>query len=1147
MLGTLKLTSDGTRDIAVKVANDSYIGSLTIDMSGGNSSGDKATATFSGGLRLNGSVTLNDASTRANGRAYLVFNGANNQSIYGENNSRIVAAADGEGTIQILNGREDGASRIAGVDVQVGEGGNSAKRLRELVVGDATKGGRAVFSKEVHVDQINVISGNEEEEHATVEFRASVSGDTISLNDQVEGTGDSAKTVNATAVFNALEQNITVGHKIIGAAAGEGRITVAGRPTKTVTFEGAIGLDGSTDKRLREINIGTSTGAGHAVFAHNSAVRANAITITGGDGANETSSAEFRAGLGTSSRVARVILDANRGGDAFIKFNAKNGAQDIHATIDGNSAGEGRLFVYDDDAGAPQAMTFKSEIGRTDSNDAKSGNQDGKLAAISVGDGKNAGAAVFEENVRAGILSITAGDATGENSYATIEKNLTANVTLKNVESRTATLNIGDASGVTGTNGRGDSSSAPATGQTITGNIMAYANGHGLVRINNRVAHAEGKKVVVNGNIGANERAVGSLNLTDGETTITGNVFANSIDVDSADGTTFNGFVVAPQNLKLSDGATFKGHVTTAKENGGDGFQFDGEKGAVDFAGTGLQRVRGDISSSGATSGVRHGKITVSNESAAGVIFEGQLGTSVDKLDSLTVNTDAHVTFNKPVYLNGHLAVHGGSTITLGSALGKRTGTGTNSATDKNAAFLTVGGYGVSSAGIGGGQNKITIVLPSNFRSGTQKIVNVALADPSLLTFKNTIFATYALGSDGQTVTASAQSVENTLGATDSQAEVAVAIVDAAADNESDPVLTLANNIFSAAPSSAANKARAKQMLEQLEPQGTELGGATTAVVATGGQVAGVFSDRLSALRGGDSFAASRQTGFATGGHGLDKAFWLKPFGSWGKQSKTTDKKQTFAGYSTEGYGLALGVDAPAGDGVRVGVATAYSTTDVTGKGAAKAATDVKSWQVSVYGDYTADDYYVEGQLGYGRSAISTTSKVVALSRTRKADYDVNQVTASVGGGVPVSLGGAAFVTPTAGLSWTRIGSASYTTKGLGSLNQKLSVSATDVVVGSVGAKVHTRIKQDTGTLVPSARVGVSYDFAGDQTIVSGKYTKINRAVKIKGAKVEQFAGTAGLGLTYESPRWSVGADYDFDARSGYQGHAARLSAKLKF
>ena len=263
-------------------------------------------------------------------------------------------------------------------------------------------------------------------------------------------------------------------------------------------------------------------------------------------------------------------------------------------------------------------------------------------------------------------------------------------------------------------------------------------------------------------------------------------------------------------------------------------------------------------------------------------------------------------------------------------------------------------------------------------------------------------------------------------------------------------------------------------------------------MVSTGTQVAGVFSDRLSAQRGGESFA---QRGFATGGHGLNKAFWLKPFGSWGKQTKNT--KQNVAGYSTTAKGLAVGVDAPVTDKVRVGTALAYSTSNIKGKGAGKDNTDVKSWQVSLYGDYSTARYYVEGQLGLGRNDVSTASKVAFL--TRKADYDTTSVTASVGGGLPLNLNATTTLTPTAGLSWTRVGSANYTTTGASVLNQKISVAAIDAVVGTLGTQLQRKITRGAGTLVPTARVGLSYDFAGKPTTASGKFTGRRRQVQGQG------------------------------------------------
>ena len=240
-----------------------------------------------------------------------------------------------------------------------------------------------------------------------------------------------------------------------------------------------------------------------------------------------------------------------------------------------------------------------------------------------------------------------------------------------------------------------------------------------------------------------------------------------------------------------------------------------------------------------------------------------------------------------------------------------------------------------------------------------------------------------------------------------------------------------------------------------------------------------------------------------------------------------------------------MGVDAPVGDKARVGTAVAYSTSNIKGKGAGQDKTDVKSWQVALYGDYSTARYYVEGQLGFGRNDVSTASRVAFL--TRKADYDTTSIMASVGGGLPLTLTPSTTLTLTAGLSWTRVGSANYTTKGASVLNQKIAVSAIDAVVGTLGTQVQRKITRNKGTLIPTARVGLSYDFAGKPTTASGTFTGGGNRFKVKGAKVKKLSGTAGLGLTYAGPRWSIGADYALTTRTSYTGHTARVNAKVTF
>ncbi len=387
----------------------------------------------------------------------------------------------------------------------------------------------------------------------------------------------------------------------------------------------------------------------------------------------------------------------------------------------------------------------------------------------------------------------------------------------------------------------------------------------------------------------------------------------------------------------------------------------------------------------------------------------------------------------------------------------------------------------------------------------------------------------------------SAGEVSSKLGVSLSEATVLLAAADVAKDlPANDPVKKILEEA-----TRAGNEAQVRRLAAQLTPQMTALVGVRRAVLSTGRQVAGLLSDRLALQRGGDSQSGFVQSGFATGGEGLDRAFWLKPFGSRGEQAK--DRKRAIDGYRTSARGLAVGVDAPVGERGRVGTALAYSTSRITGKGFGEDKTDVRSWQVSIYGDYSTGRYYVDGQVGVGRNDVSTTSRVAGLRR--KSAYDTTSLTASVGGGVPLRLDASTTLTPTAGLSWTRVGSARYTTTGALSLNQKITVGSIDAVVGTLGTRIQRDItrKHSNRTLVPVARVGLSYDFAGEQMTARGRFTGGGSRFTVKGAKVRKLSGTAGVGLSYSTPRWSIGADYDVSARTGYTGHSARLNAKVKF
>ena len=332
---------------------------------------------------------------------------------------------------------------------------------------------------------------------------------------------------------------------------------------------------------------------------------------------------------------------------------------------------------------------------------------------------------------------------------------------------------------------------------------------------------------------------------------------------------------------------------------------------------------------------------------------------------------------------------------------------------------------------------------------------------------------------------------------------------------------------------------------EQVSVQADTVGADTAAAVAAGGQVLGAASTRLASLRSGAQYASAEGTGFATGGQKLSKSGWFKPFVNLIRQGTRNNIK----GYDADTYGAAWGIDGEVNKNMRLGASFAYSQTDVDGKGTGQSQTDVTSYQGMVYGDYTAKTYFVEGMIAYARNE-SDTSRILnfgGINRTILGNFDSNQYMAKVSAGVPNNIKGATFITPTAGLSWTHVTSDSYTETGGVGFNQIVNPENVDVVVGSVGVKIHTKTKFGNGFIVPELRGGLNYDFAGDEATASATFTGGGAAFNVTGAEVAQLSGNAGLGLTYVHGAFSLSAKYDAEIKEDFVSHSGTLEARLKF
>ena len=335
--------------------------------------------------------------------------------------------------------------------------------IDNIVIGSITTAGNALFNAAVTATNITLDGGDTADEASSVEFQGAVTATAILLD---KNTADSTMTVNAT------NGAVTVAGTIDGVTAGDGILAVidddADGAPNVVTFSGAIGAS----QNVGQLNVGNTTQAGNALFTNATPVEVVAITVTGGDHADEDSLIQFNDAITATSVTLNDGL-----GDASITINATNGAQTIAGTFDGAASGEGTLNVSDDDAGEEHLITFSGIVGGTQ-----------RLKAINIGTGVLSGAADFDADVTVSTLTILGGDANTEDALLT-------NATLQTLDATTMVVTADDGDAIA----------------TLGGDL---AIGSGGLDINGGSAEASAKVTV----------AEESLTLSSGAVTIDGGV-----------------------------------------------------------------------------------------------------------------------------------------------------------------------------------------------------------------------------------------------------------------------------------------------------------------------------------------------------------------------------------------------------------------------------------------------------------------------------------------------------------------------------------------------------------------------------------------------------------------------------------------------
>lgn len=515
------------------------------------------------------------------------------------------------------------------------------------------------------------------------------------------------------------------------------------------------------------------------------------------------------------------------------------------------------------------------------------------------------------------------------------------------------------------------------------------------------------------------------------------------------------------------------------------------------------------------------------------------------------LHTNNGATINGTLNVNDEVELEGDLDFAANSTLQLATKTGSNPyAAANNVLYIDADQHTGTVDFVGA----TTLVLPANFTSGTVTVVDAdgagTVANFANLTTQSNVLADYTTTATaaGVSVTASAKSattIGNDLGVSSGQAGGLIQSVTATAeagDTEAAAALTTA---LAAGGQTAADAA------EQVTPDiNSIVAGATNAGVGASTANFGNISTQLASVRSGTSYAdaSGAASGLAAGQAFTNNSVWARGFFSTADQ----DSRDNQAGYESDTYGLTVGVDTEVAQDTRLGVALGYGATDVEGESAAQNDTEIDSYQLTLYGDYSPNPWYVEGMLAYAYNDVDTSSVINfgGLNRTLSGDYESNQYAASVGAGYEYPLNASVSLVPNAGLQYVHVEGETVQLTGANGFNQTVDIDDTDVFLGRIGARLEGQYDLTGGDkLMPEVHMNLSYDFASDDAEATSTFTGGGAAYNIEGPDTADFGFNPGLSFVYQTNNGmtELSAGYDANFKEDYQSHSGMIQARFKF
>ncbi len=375
-----------------------------------------------------------------------------------------------------------------------------------------------------------------------------------------------------------------------------------------------------------------------------------------------------------------------------------------------------------------------------------------------------------------------------------------------------------------------------------------------------------------------------------------------------------------------------------------------------------------------------------------------------------------------------------------------------------------------------------------------------------------------------------------TFGSTPNDASAGDALI--SLDGTSDPELSgILDNL-----TNATTPAEQAAIIEAVQPAMD--GANVTATLTFADSAMNLTGERLRDLRMGDSGT----TGVSAGTAGLGNRSWVQVTGWDANQGR----RDGIAGYDATTFAATMGADTekllPHGI---VGLAFSYGTTNINSRNVTRTGTDIDSYQLTLYSDYSwGKGYYLTSMAGYAFNTNSTVRHDVGGTPglTAYGDFNSQQVALRAETGRAYQTQGF-FLTPMALADWVYYKADDYSETGAGGAGLHVASKGLNALDLGVGGKAAMNFNGGDGSrLTPEISAAYRYDVLGDNLETSSSFLGGGPAFKGESPNPARHKVTLGAQLKYYSAdNLELTAAYNFDIKQDYIANAALLRAGWKF